>query len=556
MTAASKEYQQQEGGGEKTTQEKGGQAMQEGGDIGTAPDQNVTESVPTVMVETNKNRLKSSSCSILENNFTTKTKRINDNHLASSPFLAPEKQHRPIKTDVSIPAPTTKDGRVSISPKVKTNSLLKKLESGASFDDPDSATTFKSEASSISLARLSSESKTPLKGHKARRKKKYSKEINQKDHASKSKKQKRMILTCTACNLGRDAEERHPVLHVPICGACKDIFKNRDKARLEKKGRINEASCVWCGLEDDKRFVLCDFCAFAFCTDCIKRNIGQAEAEELLHPDYGDWACYHCSPTLVFERLKAPEDMVFYSLDQAYASVHPPDDSRLEIQEVSDWERKRINDSDVGSIMIASIFSNKLSYLPSECGAEIASYLTAVDVGALYQINKSLREFFLKNACIIPGLFQTVLGRERKHKLFPHQTVSLRHMRMMEHQSTNFGDLRGGILADEPGLGKTATVLALICSSAGMKPQIPGISWDYQEIEDNWKNYPDKESAIARVLKLLDNKDKSYKPLKTSLQKGHDTLAAVIKRIRRIVKNYDLPGFDREQILADIAFGM
>jgi hypothetical protein len=32
-----------------------------------------------------------------------------------------------------------------------------------------------------------------------------------------------------------------------------------------------------------------------------------------------------------------------------------------------------------------------------------------------------------------------------------------------------------GILVDEPGLGKTATLLALICS-AGMKPQIPGIS--------------------------------------------------------------------------------
>jgi rubrerythrin len=246
--------------------------------------------------------LSSSSFSILENNCTTKTNRKNNTHIASSPLLSAEKEHRHLKNDVGIPAPTTNDGRVSISSKVKTNSLLKKLGSGASFDDPDSATTFKSEASStVSLTYLSSESKTPLKGHRARLKKKYSQELNQKEHASISKKPKRMILTCTACNLGRDAEERHPVLHVPICGACKDNFKNRDKARLEKGGQINEVSCVWCGLEDDKRFVLCDFCAFAFCTDCIHRNIGQAEAEELLQPSHGNWACYHCSPTLVFE---------------------------------------------------------------------------------------------------------------------------------------------------------------------------------------------------------------------------------------------------------------
>jgi len=51
ITTATKE-QQQQGGGEKTSEEKGGQAMQEGGDNGTAPDQNITESVPTVVVET------------------------------------------------------------------------------------------------------------------------------------------------------------------------------------------------------------------------------------------------------------------------------------------------------------------------------------------------------------------------------------------------------------------------------------------------------------------------------------------------------------------------
>ena len=44
-------------------------------------------------------------------------------------------------------------------------------------------------------------------------------------------------------------------------------------------------------------------------------------------------------------------------------------------------------------------------------------------------------------------------------------------MSMETKGDTSFGALRGGIFADEPGLGKTVTAIALISATAGSIPK-------------------------------------------------------------------------------------
>ena len=62
--------------------------------------------------------------------------------------------------------------------------------------------------------------------------------------------------------------------------------------------------------------------------------------------------------------------------------------------------------------------------------------------------------------------------------LFTHQLASLRAMHRAENNKTAFGALRGGILGDAPGLGKTITMLALISSTSGMRPVEPKEFYD------------------------------------------------------------------------------
>jgi len=70
---------------------------------------------------------------------------------------------------------------------------------------------------------------------------------------------------------------------------------------------------------------------------------------------------------------------------------------------------------------------------------------------------------------------------QHQQGLFSHQLASLRAMHAAENRSLHFGALRGGILGDAPGLGKTVTTMALIASTAGMKPVNPPEFWGQQQ---------------------------------------------------------------------------
>ena len=74
-----------------------------------------------------------------------------------------------------------------------------------------------------------------------------------------------------------------------------------------------------------------------------------------------------------------------------------------------------------------------------------------------------------------------------------------------------FGDLRGGILGDEPGLGKTVTVMALIAHTAGALPQAPA---DFYGGFEDWLVERENPELHRRILKHV------LSPLRKAFEKA------------------------------------
>jgi hypothetical protein len=106
-----------------------------------------------------------------------------------------------------------------------------------------------------------------------------------------------------------------------------------------------------------------------------------------------------------------------------------------------------------------------------------------------------------------PGLLSTPNDRQVGAGLFPHQLASLHAMHRLENHDSNdachFGSLRGGILGDAPGLGKTITMLALIANTAGRRPVPPPEFWDASGIAEGWKNMRVNRAALQDFLTAL-----------------------------------------------------
>jgi hypothetical protein len=104
------------------------------------------------------------------------------------------------------------------------------------------------------------------------------------------------------------------------------------------------------------------------------------------------------------------------------------------------------------------------------------------------------------------GLFATPFGRENGCQLFEHQHRSLRVMQAAEQPpGWEFGQLRGGILADDPGLGKTVTMLALVVDSVGTLPQTPTEFYNRIQMEADWPQQKRNPQLEQNVLKHLVN---------------------------------------------------
>lgn len=59
----------------------------------------------------------------------------------------------------------------------------------------------------------------------------------------------------------------------------------------------------------------------------------------------------------------------------------------------------------------------------------------------------------------LPGLFRTKSAIAAGFGLFAHQIASLRALTRAESRNVGFGEMRGGIFGDAPGLGKTAVIV-------------------------------------------------------------------------------------------------
>lgn len=76
-------------------------------------------------------------------------------------------------------------------------------------------------------------------------------------------------------------------------------------------------------------------------------------------------------------------------------------------------------------------------------------------------------------------------------------------MTEMENRDTRFGILRGGILADEPGLGKTVTIISLCLSTAGLLPKQPECIWDQASLQQSWMELAAAGTLVIDLRKLL-----------------------------------------------------
>jgi len=109
----------------------------------------------------------------------------------------------------------------------------------------------------------------------------------------------------------------------------------------------------------------------------------------------------------------------------------------------------------------------------------------------------------------------------RASGLYRHQLASLRAMHRAETAATATGDdgnhnaiigrnrngafgmLRGGVLGDAPGLGKTITMLALVSQTAGTRPVDPPEFWDATGIQAGWNDLRRNVAAAPTILKAI-----------------------------------------------------
>jgi len=127
-----------------------------------------------------------------------------------------------------------------------------------------------------------------------------------------------------------------------------------------------------------------------------------------------------------------------------------------------------------------------LMKLPNEVLSILIRYLSARDISIIAVTNTHLHRYTVS---VVPGM---------RLELFTHQIVSL--VWMLRRESFKRGDLRGGLICDEPGLGKTITCLALILRTRGTKPSLAALA------------FPEEKNCAVRGLRSPDSRRREVNP--------------------------------------------
>jgi hypothetical protein len=115
-------------------------------------------------------------------------------------------------------------------------------------------------------------------------------------------------IVCTGCGddtHGCEQTLTHPdIPGCPLCTRCHDRV-TRPFTIASDDGK--EEQCRWCGKGGD--LIVCDDCPSAFCSECIKRNVGEQAQRELLESD-DSWSCYRCDPSPVAHLMRPQPSVV------------------------------------------------------------------------------------------------------------------------------------------------------------------------------------------------------------------------------------------------------
>ncbi|KAJ8602387.1 hypothetical protein CTAYLR_004252 [Chrysophaeum taylorii] len=208
--------------------------------------------------------------------------------------------------------------------------------------------------------------------------------------------------------------------------------------------------------------------------------------------------------------------------------------------------------------------------------AEASKFLAIHELHRLLVVSRRLRselervEYVQARECptgvripfpVFPGLF-----RPGARGLFRHQLASLAAMRRAE--AGPYGALRGGVLADAPGLGKTVTVLARVLATAGERPAAPAEFWDAAAVGESWRALGAGGAAVLRPeilrgLRALESyRDRHARGSKPWVQAGailreaaeisrFDTPDDLARRVRVRASGLDATPADRERVSAE-----
>ena len=236
----------------------------------------------------------------------------------------------------------------------------------------------------------------------------------------------------------------------------------------------------------------CNKCTRGFCERCLAHNFNRRQEASITKNKM--WTCFVCEETPDYKSLVDKYSnaalLPGYKLYQIINTVSPiktfEQYKMISLDDVTLTKRERV----FASLFIGDIFADHLKI--------VSNYLTARDyMGVMFSVSRSTRKLLKKKVCLIPGFLDFV-------KLYEHQIESLNALNQIENSTSDGGNHRGGIFADEPGLGKTATILALICSSAGTLPYHPKPKWDNNKIEELWHQF-DIQRRLDNIRQILNN---------------------------------------------------